>query len=37
MINKNEELGEVEVEIKELKVLNEAVTPVFEISNDYWK
>ena len=34
MINKNEELGDVEVEIKELKVLNEAVTPVFEISND---
>src|SRR3972149_11691998 len=30
MINKNEELGEVEVEITEVKGLNEAVTPVFE-------
>ena len=34
MINKNEELGEVEVEITEVKVLNEAMTPVFEINND---
>ena len=34
MVNKNEELGEVEVEITEVKTLNEAVTPVFEINND---
>ena len=34
MVNKNEELGEVEVEIMEIKVLNEAITPVFEINND---
>lgn len=34
MVNKNEELGEVEVEILEVKILNEAVTPVFEINDD---
>ena len=34
MINKDEELGEVELEITEIKVLNEAATPVFEISNN---
>ena len=34
MVNKNEELGEVEVEITEVKILNEAVTPVFEINDD---
>ncbi|MCK6463044.1 MAG: aspartate--tRNA ligase [Candidatus Pacebacteria bacterium] len=34
MVNKNEELGEVEVEILDVNILNEAVTPVFEINND---
>src|SRR3989338_1687176 len=34
MVNKNEELGEVEVEMMEVKVLNEAMTPVFEINDD---
>lgn len=34
MINRNEELGEVEVEILEIKILNESVTPVFEINGD---
>ena len=34
MVNKDEELGEVEVEITEVKILNEAVTPVFEINDD---
>src|SRR3990167_5839184 len=34
MVNKNEELGEVEVEIIEVKILNEAITPVFEINDD---
>src|SRR3989344_6359487 len=34
MVNKNEELGEVEVEITGVKILNEAVTPVFEINDD---
>ena len=29
MINKDEELGEMEVEIMEVKILNEAVTPCF--------
>ena len=34
MINKDEPLGEVEVEITEVKILNEAATPVFEINDD---
>ncbi|MEK9182054.1 MAG: amino acid--tRNA ligase-related protein, partial [Patescibacteria group bacterium] len=34
MVNKDEPLGEVEVEIIEVKILNEAITPVFEINNE---
>lgn len=34
MINKNEENGDIEIEILEIKVLNEADTPVFDIHSD---
>lgn len=34
MINKNEENGDIEIEILELKVINEAQTPVFDIHSD---
>ncbi|MEK7652367.1 MAG: aspartate--tRNA ligase [Patescibacteria group bacterium] len=34
MINKDQENGDVEIEIKEIKVLNEAETPAFETSSD---
>lgn len=34
MVNKNEANGEIEIEITGIKILNEAVTPVFEISSD---
>ncbi|HJL55648.1 MAG: amino acid--tRNA ligase-related protein [Candidatus Pacebacteria bacterium] len=34
MVNKNEENGDIEIEILEIKVLNEAETPVFDIQSD---
>lgn len=34
MINKNIETGTVEIEVKELEIINEAITPPFEISAD---
>lgn len=34
MVNKNEENGDIEIEISEIKVLNEAQTPVFDIHSD---
>jgi aspartyl-tRNA synthetase len=34
MVNENEENGEIELEILEIKVLNEAETPVFDVHSD---
>ncbi|MFA5838503.1 MAG: aspartate--tRNA ligase [Candidatus Paceibacterota bacterium] len=34
MINKEQDNGDIEIEIKEIKVLNEAETPVFEVNSD---
>jgi len=34
MINKDQQNGDIEIEIKEIKILNEAETPAFEINTD---
>jgi len=34
MVNKDQENGDIEIEIKEIKILNEAETPAFETSSD---
>ncbi|MBU3968692.1 aspartate--tRNA ligase [Patescibacteria group bacterium] len=34
MVNKDQENGDIEIEIKEIKILNEAETPAFEINSD---
>ena len=34
MVNPDRELGDLEIEVKDIKILNEAKTPVFEIGTD---
>lgn len=34
MINKEQENGDIEIEIKEIKILNEAETPAFEVNSE---